>query len=365
MAELSLCMIVRDESKVLARCLESIAGVADETVIMDTGSTDGTVEIARSFGAWVEPFAWIDDFSAARNRSFELASCPYILWLDADDVLLPAERDKLLALKRRLDKDAYLLRYDYVHDRFGACTSSFLRERIVRNTPRFRWCLPVHESISLGPDVASEAVDITVTHRPAGNMQRKHEKYLGLLERLARQLGGSCPWVDCLLGSEYHAGSRYAEAAAAYERFLEHSDERSIDGSCVRRQLAESRYGLALQARDPAEKRLHRQRARAAAESAWRLDPRRSEPLLLLGHIAEEEGELAEAVSWYERAIQPLPAVAAPVSPVAYGVAPAIRLSEVWKRLGDLPRARHYNEMALAWRPTDPLLHLARRALGT
>jgi tetratricopeptide (TPR) repeat protein len=323
------------------------------------------VEIARSFGAWVEPFAWIDDFSAARNRSFELASCPYILWLDADDVLLPAERDKLLALKRRLDKDAYLLRYDYVHDRFGACTSSFLRERIVRNTPRFRWCLPVHESISLGPDVASEAVDITVTHRPAGNMQRKHEKYLGLLERLARQLGGSCPWVDCLLGSEYHAGSRYAEAAAAYERFLEHSDERSIDGSCVRRQLAESRYGLALQARDPAEKRLHRQRARAAAESAWRLDPRRSEPLLLLGHIAEEEGELAEAVSWYERAIQPLPAVAAPVSPVAYGVAPAIRLSEVWKRLGDLPRARHYNEMALAWRPTDPLLHLARRALGT
>jgi hypothetical protein len=82
---ISLVMIVRDEERCLARCLESVTGLVDEIVIVDTGSTDRTIEIAESFGAKVAPFAWIDDFAAARNASLELALHPWRLVLDADE----------------------------------------------------------------------------------------------------------------------------------------------------------------------------------------------------------------------------------------------------------------------------------------
>lgn len=73
-ATISLCMIVRNEEKVLARCLESVRGCVDEIIIVDTGSSDGTKEIAARFTDKIYDFEWIDDFSAARNYSFEQAT---------------------------------------------------------------------------------------------------------------------------------------------------------------------------------------------------------------------------------------------------------------------------------------------------
>ncbi len=99
MATVSLCMIVRNEEKVLTRCMDSVRGIADEICITDTGSTDKTREIAAQYGT-VQVFPWCDDFSAARNFSFAQARMDYTLWLDADDVLLPSDRQKLLAPKR-------------------------------------------------------------------------------------------------------------------------------------------------------------------------------------------------------------------------------------------------------------------------
>ena len=97
-ASISLTMIVRDEETNLPRCLESVRGVFDEIVIVDTGSVDRTREIALAFGAKVFEFAWIDDFAAARNVALEHATGDYAFWLDADDVIEPAQREKLIAL---------------------------------------------------------------------------------------------------------------------------------------------------------------------------------------------------------------------------------------------------------------------------
>jgi len=96
--KISLTMIVRDEEKNLSNCLESVAGLFDEIVVVDTGSTDRTVEIARSFGARVFDFVWVDDFGAARNAALARATGDYAFWLDADDVVDPPEREKLRAL---------------------------------------------------------------------------------------------------------------------------------------------------------------------------------------------------------------------------------------------------------------------------
>ncbi len=86
---ISLCMIVRNEEKTLPRCLESIRGLVDEIVVLDTGSEDNTVSVAESFGAKVYHIAWPDDFSTARNESLKKAGGNWILYLDADEALDP------------------------------------------------------------------------------------------------------------------------------------------------------------------------------------------------------------------------------------------------------------------------------------
>ena len=84
---LSVCIIVKDEEAVIARCLNCASKFADEIIVVDTGSTDGTVDEARKFTEDIYFFEWCDDFSAARNYAFEQASCDFVMWLDADDVV--------------------------------------------------------------------------------------------------------------------------------------------------------------------------------------------------------------------------------------------------------------------------------------
>ena len=92
---LSVCMIVKDEEKNLPTALSSVKGLADEIVVVDTGSKDGTVAIAKSFGAGVHHFAWCDDFSAARNESLKHATKDFVLWLDADDEIRREDHRKI------------------------------------------------------------------------------------------------------------------------------------------------------------------------------------------------------------------------------------------------------------------------------
>ena len=103
---MSLTMIVRDEEKNLSSCLESVRGVFDEIIVVDTGSKDRTIEIARSFGASVFAFEWIDSFAAARNEALSHAKGDYAFWLDADDVVEPRELEKLRALLATLTRPA-------------------------------------------------------------------------------------------------------------------------------------------------------------------------------------------------------------------------------------------------------------------
>ena len=102
MITISLCMIVKNEEEVIGRCLECVKDIVDEIIIVDTGSTDSTKEIVSKYTDMVYDFEWIDDFSAARNFSFSKASKDYTMWLDADDIILEADREKLLKIKESL-----------------------------------------------------------------------------------------------------------------------------------------------------------------------------------------------------------------------------------------------------------------------
>lgn len=144
---LSLAMIVRNEAANLHNCLISVEGLFDEIVVVDTGSTDNTVDIAQSLGAKVFHFPWCDDFSAARNCSLKHCSGTWCMYLDADEWLLPEDRHRLLNFKAELGAElrGYLLK------QLSNCDSgrqlAIDQVRIFPIHPQFRWEGLVHEQI--------------------------------------------------------------------------------------------------------------------------------------------------------------------------------------------------------------------------
>ena len=104
---ISLCMIVKNEEKNLPRCLDSVKGVVDEMIIVDTGSSDKTKEIASSYGAKVYDFEWMNDFAAARNYGLDKATGKWILVLDADEELENSTKNSLRAILEESSVDAY------------------------------------------------------------------------------------------------------------------------------------------------------------------------------------------------------------------------------------------------------------------
>lgn len=112
---LSVCIIARNEAGRIERCLESVRDVADQIIVVDSGSTDSTVEISTRAGAQIVHHVWSDDFSAARNAALPHIQCKWVLWIDADERLLPNSRDELRAMVQRDDVlAATIVRRDYI-----------------------------------------------------------------------------------------------------------------------------------------------------------------------------------------------------------------------------------------------------------
>ncbi|MBP2644563.1 MAG: glycosyl transferase family 2 [Firmicutes bacterium] len=147
-ATISLCMITLNEEKNLRRCLESVRGGVDEIIIVDTGSTDATCQIAREYGAVVQFYTWNDSFSDARNVSLELASGDWILFLDADEEL---SKDSVPVLRKIVEDPTvegyFLTIMNYVGDEGSGNQSPDAVFRLFRNRPDYRFSGAVHEHV--------------------------------------------------------------------------------------------------------------------------------------------------------------------------------------------------------------------------
>jgi tetratricopeptide (TPR) repeat protein len=148
---LSLCMIVRDEEEALPRCLESVRGVVDEIVVVDTGSADRTVAIAESFGARVLHEPWSGDFARHRNTSLDAATGDWVLVLDADEELVGGEA--LRPLLNDADMEGYSLReVNFIGDEAGLDAVVNAAFRVFRNRPAYRYEGALHEQIQAKVD---------------------------------------------------------------------------------------------------------------------------------------------------------------------------------------------------------------------
>ena len=222
---LTLCMIVRDEEERLPACLDSVAGLADEIVVVDTGSTDGSVRVAEQYGARIGHFEWCDDFARARNASLELASGDWILWLDADD-LLPAEYHARI---RQLIDQGREKAYFFALDNRGYENVSCLQMRLFPNLPGITFEMPIHEQITpslirLGVDLQTTDIQVVHTGYPTPEVvAAKKERYLGIMERWLQEHPENYI-VRSHVALTYHSTGRSEEAIEAYRLIVEESD---------------------------------------------------------------------------------------------------------------------------------------------
>lgn len=145
---ISVCLIVKNEEDVIGRCLESVKGFADEIVVVDTGSSDKTKKIVSKFTDKLYDFEWTDDFSAARNYAFSKAKCDYLFWLDADDIVMSEDAEKINNLKKSNESaDTYMLKYYAGTDENGNPSFEFYRERLMKNCPLARFKGFIHECV--------------------------------------------------------------------------------------------------------------------------------------------------------------------------------------------------------------------------
>jgi glycosyltransferase involved in cell wall biosynthesis len=224
----SLCMIVKHEEAALGACLASVADLVEEMIVVDTGSTDRTREVAGQGGARVFDFAWVDDFSAARNQSIRHATGEWIFWLDADERVDSANREKLRAVFAALkqEKTAYLMQQLSVTDDPYGSRVAVDQVRLFRSDPALRWEYRVHEQILLSIRRAGHELrrtEVVINHagyEAPGSSERKLERNLALLLQEDGERPDN-PITLYHLGQVYQRLGRTAEALAMLRRSLE------------------------------------------------------------------------------------------------------------------------------------------------
>ncbi|KAI4451720.1 hypothetical protein C823_006280 [Eubacterium plexicaudatum ASF492] len=174
MVTFSLCMIVKNEEAVLDRCLASIADLMDEIIIVDTGSTDRTKEIAGHYTDRIYDFPWQNDFSAARNFSFSKATMDYIYTADADEVLDHENHQRFIYLKKSLIPEIEIVQMKYItSEEFNTVMNirNEYRPKLYKRLRQFRWIDPIHETVQTQPLIFDS--DIEILHLPQSVHSRR------------------------------------------------------------------------------------------------------------------------------------------------------------------------------------------------
>ena len=226
---LSLCMIVRDEEKWIAACLNSVRDVVDEMIVVDTGSVDSTPALAAECGAKLFHYAWNGHFAEARNYSIEQASGDWILWMDADERLDETHRH---AIRDILHSDKWMaslpvLNYYGEEPADPARTNRLLQLRLFRNSPKLRFRHAIHEQLVRIPEITEN----TVAHLPAiihhyGYMdapvreKQKSQRNLQLLKAAIQREQDYDPWLDYHMASEWYRLGEAGKALASLHRSM-------------------------------------------------------------------------------------------------------------------------------------------------
>lgn len=342
MKSLSLCLIVKNEENNLKKCLKNSLDYADEIIIVDTGSNDKTKEVAKEFTDKIFDFEWCDDFSKARNFSFENATSEYCIWLDADDFLT---EESVNAIKKwkgsEEDCDVVMSPYVAGYDEKLTPTFEYLRERIVKNSSAFRWHDRVHEVIVPSGKIITNN-EILIYH--GKKTQNYSDRNLMIYKKMLALGEPFTPRNQFYYARELYFNKLYDEAIHAFSKFL-------TDGKGWKENNIEACLNLA---------RCYKQKkqinhALTTLFGSFIYDLPRSEILYEIGNIFMEKAEYNRAIYWFKRALESKNNIqsGAFINTDTSTFLPAIQLCVCYDKIGDKLTAYHYNEIAKFYRPDD------------
>lgn len=342
--KISVCIIAKNEELVIERILHCAKQFADEIIVVDTGSTDATKNIAQQNGCRIFDFEWCDDFSKARNFAFSKARYDYMMWLDADDYITSDNIEKIIALKARTTlADVYFMKYATAFDGRNQPTFCFMRERLVRNLPTYYFSDPIHEAIT--PSGKIEYTDIIIEHRkikPSDPLRN-----LKIFEKLRDQDYKFTPRMQFYYANELFYNDKFTTAIETYNRFLSQPNtfiENRIQ-ACLNR--AKCYYKLS-----------QLENALTSLYQSFVYDTPRSEVLCELSLYLIREERYREALYWLNLAIQkPNINSGAFILPECYDFIPYYNSAICYHRLGDNKNAKKYALKACKANPLSPEAH--------
>lgn len=346
MPTISLCMIVKNEEEVLANCLESVQEVCDEIIIVDTGSTDRTKEIAQKFTDKIYDFKWIDDFSAARNYSFSLATKDYILWLDADDVIPPKELEKFIKLKNSLnpDVDSVMMNYITSFDDNGNPSFQFKRHRLVKRSKGFKWVGPVHEYIAVHGNITE--ADISILHRKNDKKVNLDSvgRNLRIYENRIKNGEDFSPRDLFYYANELRDHKQYKKAIIYYQEFLDGKKGWIEDNirACINMANCYAHLG-------------EKDNELVSLFKTFNFDEPRSESCCRIGDIFQSRKDFKTAVFWYELAVKMKDKKIAGFQYTSYSTwYPHLALCVCYWQLGNVEESIKHHELTKQYIPNNP-----------
>ncbi|MEA1961699.1 MAG: glycosyltransferase [Bacillota bacterium] len=237
---ISLCMIVKNEEKMLGNCLKSCQGLVDEIIIVDTGSQDATVEIARAYGAKIYHFPWQDDFSQARNVSLQHASKEWVLILDADEELAPETEARLKELSANTKVAGWT--FTILSPLSSSPDSQLIKHqnlRMFRNEKNYRFTGTVHEQIHpalLQDNAIIQHSNLPILHHGYEyNLENRKEKTLRNIRLLKKALDSNPDdtFYNYNLGISYYRLGKLDQARSHYRLALQKLDYAAAFASSV------------------------------------------------------------------------------------------------------------------------------------
>jgi len=246
--KLSVCMIVKNEEKNLAKTLPGLSRYADEVILVDTGSSDRTVELAEKYEAKVYHFAWISDFAAARNESLKHAGGDWVLWVDADEYL---SEDDLKTLRSALEaSEAVAHELTLYESGYGKREKKFNYQRVkaFRNGKGYHFVRPINEQLvdGKGQIAKGPAIPVSIYHwgrdLQAEQMNEKRQRYLELYSR-ALEKDPNDAYFHFLLANVLRDLKRFEEAVTHYRRVVELSKDSYVVRQSLEK-IAQARLSL-------------------------------------------------------------------------------------------------------------------------
>ncbi|WP_026478569.1 glycosyltransferase [Alkaliphilus transvaalensis] len=346
MITISLCMIVKNEEALLARCLDTVKDLVDEINIVDTGSTDKTVEIAKQYTDRVYFFEWIGNFAAARNESFKYATKDYILYLDADDVILEEDRIKLKQLKESLDPsvDSVSMYYDASTDEFGNVTLRYRRNRLVKREKNFVWRGDCHQFLDVKGKIVN--ADISITHK---KIKHAVGRTISIYEKKIERGDVFTARDHFYYGNELRENGHYKKAIESYDKNIATKEGWIEDKifACIFKADCYRHLG-------DLENEL------TSLYQSFKFSPPRAEACSRIGYIFQRQKNYKIAAFWYELATKQVPeADRWSFVYVDYHTwYPNLQLCVCYYNLGDFEKSYFHNEEARKYRPQDErILH--------